>query len=564
MATMLKAPCEESVIRITTNTLPPKPQLGRYVLLAAILGSSMAFLDGSVVSLALPLLHVDLHTTTSDVQWVMESYMLFLASFLLVGGMLGDHYGRRRIFVIGMVIFILASVCCGFAPNLALLLFARAVQGLGGALLVPGSLAIISGSFTDQQRERAIGIWSAGIAIASIVGPVFGGWLVQHASWRWAFFLNVPLAVIALAVTLWKVPESRDEACQAPRDVWGTILTIVGLDALVFGLIESDSLGFGHPLVLAALAGGIFSLAAFVLVEAHLKAPLVPLSLFRSRSFSGTNLLTFFLYAAFGGITFLLPFNLIQVQGYSPVAAGAVLIPFFLLMFLLSRWAERLADRFGARLPLVVGPLISAIGLALFAVPSIGGVYWVTFFPAVLVLGLGMALNTAPMTTVVMGAVAQSHAGIASAINNAVARVGGLLAIAVLGMVMTSAFNTSLDAHLAHLPLSPAVRHLVDAQRVKLAGIQLPAGINSQLQAALQRAVGESYVSGFRLSALLCAGLALVGALCGWVMIEVKPSKRASLAVTGERAVDENEFAVRTASGGLPGSQAEHEVFMTC
>lgn len=556
MATMLKAPCEESVIRITTNTLPPKPQVGGYVLLAAILGSSMALLDGSVVSLALPLLHVELHTTTSDVQWVMESYLLLLASFLLVGGVLGDHYGRRRLFVIGMVIFILASVCCGLAPNLALLLLARAVQGLGGALLVPGSLAIISGSFSDQQRERAIGIWSAGIAIASIVGPVFGGWLVQHASWRWAFFLNVPLAVIALAVTLWKVPESRDEACQAPRDVWGTILTIVGLAALVFGLIESDSLGFGHPLVLAALAGGIFALAAFVLVEARLKAPLVPLSLFRSRSFRGANLLTFLLSAAGGGITFLLPFNLIQVQGYPPVAAGAVLIPGFLLMFLLSRWAERLADRFGARLPLVVGPLISAIGLALFAVPSIGGAYWVTFFPAVLVLGLGMALNTAPMTTVVMGAVAQSHVGIASAINNAVARVGGLLAIAVLGIVITSAFNNSLDAHLAHLSLSPGVRHMVDAQRVKLAGIQLPAGINSQLHAALKRAVGESYVSGFRLSALICAGLALAGAFCGWVMIKEKPSKRASLAVTGESTVDENELAVRTAPGGPLGSQA--------
>jgi EmrB/QacA subfamily drug resistance transporter len=564
MVTMLKAPCEENVIRLTTNTLPPNPQVGGYVLLAAILGSSMAFLDGSVVSLALPLLHVDLHATTADVQWVMESYLLLLASFLLVGGMLGDYCGRRRLFVIGMVIFMLASICCGFAPNLALLLLARAVQGLGGALLVPASLAIISGAFRDQQRERAIGIWSAGIAITSIVGPVCGGWLVQHASWRWAFFLTVPLAVIALAVTLWKVPESRDEACQAPRDVWGTLLTVVGLGALVFGLIESDALGLAHPLILASLGGGIVALAAFVLVEASLQAPLVPLALFRSRSFSGTNLLTFFLSAAFGGITFVLPFDLIQVQGYPPVAAGAVLIPYFLLIFLLSRWAERVADRFGARLPLVVGPLIAAIGLALFAVPTIGGAYWVTFFPAVLVLGLGMALNIAPMTTVVMGSVAQSHAGIASAINNAVARVGGLLAIAILGMVMTWAFNSSLDSHLAHLPLSPVARHIVDAQRVKLADIQLPAGINSQLHAALKRAVGESYVSGFRVAALICAGLAVAGAFCGWVMLEEKPSRRANLAVAGESEVHENDLAVSTAPGGLPDSQAWHEDFITC
>jgi MFS family permease len=260
------------------------------------------------------------------------------------------------------------------------------------------------------------------------------------------------------------------------------------------------------------------------------------------------------LYAAFGGITFLLPFNLIQVQGYPPVAAGAVLIPYFLLMFLLSRWAERLADRFGARLPLVVGPLIAAIGLVLFAVPSIGGAYWVTFFPAVLLLGLGMALNTAPMTTVVMGAVEQRHAGIASAINNAVARVGSLLAIAVLGIVITSAFNGSLDSHLVHLPLSPGVRHMVDAQRVKLAGIQLPVGTTHQLHAALKLAVGESFVNGFRPATLICAGLALVGAFCGWVMIE-EPSKRASHTLMGERAVHENEQSISTAPVGLPVSQ---------
>jgi len=556
MATFLKTPSDEGVIRTAVNTLPANPQVGWYVLISAILGSSMAFLDSSVVGVALPLLQADLHATTADLQWVMELYLLFLAAFILVGGILGDHYGRRRIFVIGMVIFILASVCCGFAPNLPLLLLARAIQGLGGALLVPGSLAIISGAFSDQQREWAIGIWSAGIAIASIVGPVTGGWLVQHASWRWAFFLNVPLAVIALTVALWKVPESRDEACEAKRDVLGTLLTVVGLGAIVFGLIESGSLGFGHPLVLGALAGGIVALAVFLLVEAHLEAPLVPLSLFRSLPFSGANLLTLLLYAAFGGIVFLLPFNLIQVQGYPPVAAAAVLIPYFLLMFLLSRWAERLADRFGARLLLVVGPLITAIGMALLAVPGIGGMYWVTFFPAVLVMGLGMALNTAPMTTLVMGSVEQRHAGIASAINNAVARIGSLLAIAILGVVIISVFKSSLDAHLAHLSLSPGVRHIVDAQHSKLASIQLPAGITSQVHAALKLAIDESYVSGFRLAALVCTGFALAGALCGWVMIEDRPFRRAGGAVTGERAVDENELSLSTAPGGLPGAHA--------
>jgi EmrB/QacA subfamily drug resistance transporter len=515
MPPFLKAPCDEGVIRTTANTLLPNPRVGWHVLLTAILGSSIAFLDGSVVTLALPLLQVDLHATTADVQWVMELYMLFISSFILLGGTLGDHFGRRRLFVIGMVIFMLASVCCGFASDLPLLLLARAVQGVGGALLVPESLAIISSAFSAQQREWAIGIWSGGTAIASIVGPVAGGWLVQHASWRWAFFLNLPLAVIALALALWKVPESQDEACEEKNDVWGTLLTVAGLGALVFGLIEAGPLGFGHPLVLGALTGGMVALTAFVLIEGHVKTPLVPLSLFRSLSFSGANLLTFLLYAAFGGITFLLPFNLIQVQGYSPVAAGAALAPFYLLVFLLSRWAERLTDRFGARLSLVVGPVLTAMGMAFFAVPSIGGMYWVTFFPAVVLMGLGMALNTAPMTTVVMGAVAQHHAGIASAINNAVARIGSLLAIAVLGAVIISVFNSSLESHLAHLPLAPGVRQMLDVQRVKLAGIQIPAGTTHQLHAALKLAVGESYINGFRLAALICAGLALGGALCG-------------------------------------------------
>jgi MFS family permease len=282
----------------------------------------------------------------------------------------------------------------------------------------------------------------------------------------------------------------------------------------------------------------------------------VSLSLFRSLSFSGANILTFLLYAAFGGITFLLPFNLIQVQGYSPVVAGAALAPFYLLVFLLSRWAERLTDRFGARLSLIVGPAITAMGMAFFAAPSIGGLYWVTFFPAVLVMGLGMALNTAPTTTVVMSAVPQRHAGIASAINNAVARIGSLLAIAVLGMVINSSFNSSLESHLAHLPLAPGVRQMLDVQRVQLAGIQIPAGTTHQLHAALKLAVGESYINGFRLAALMCAGLALGGMLCGWVMIEEQPPKHTNRSMTGESTVDETELAVGAAPGGLPGTHS--------
>jgi EmrB/QacA subfamily drug resistance transporter len=496
------------------------------VLVATILGSSMAFIDGSVVNIALPALQADLHATTADLQWIMEAYLLFLAALMLVGGTLGDHFGRRRVFAIGIALFTVASIWGGVAPNVGQLISARAVQGVGGALLVPGSLAIISASFRDEQRGQAIGTWAGFTAIISAAGPVLGGWLVQYASWRLVFFINVPLAVIVLGVVFWRVPESRDEESKRGLDWWGALLTIIGLGALVYGLIEVGSLGFSHPLVLVALATGIVALGAFLLVETVLQTPMVPLSLFCSRTFSGVNLQTLFLYAALGGITFFFPFDLIQVQGYSPTAAGAALVPFLLLVFLFSRWAEGLVDRYGAKLPLVLGPVITAVGIALFAVPAIGGSYWVTFFPIVLLMGVGMAINVAPMTTVVMEAVEQHHAEIASAINNAVARAASLLAIAVLGIVIVSVFTSSLDSHLAHLQLSPSARHLMEAQRGKLAGMQLPADGSAELQASLKQAVAASFVSGFRLVALLCAGLALASALCGWVMIGGKRADR--------------------------------------
>jgi EmrB/QacA subfamily drug resistance transporter len=490
--------------------------------MATILGSSMAFIDGSVVNVALPVLQGDLRATTTDLQWIMEAYLLFLAALMLVGGTLGDHLGRRRIFALGIALFAAASIWGGGAPDVGQLIVARAVQGVGGALLVPGSLAIISVSFRDEQRGKAIGTWVGFTSIITSVSPVLGGWLVQYASWRWVFFINVPLAVVVLGVVLRHVPESRDEDNQGGLDRWGALLVALGLGAIVYGLVESGSLGVSHPQVIVALAVGIVALGAFLLLEAHLQTPMVPLSLFRSLTFSGVNLQTLLLYAALGGITFFFPFDLMQVQGYSATAAGAALVPFLLVVFLLSRWAEGLVDRFGARLPLVVGPFITAVGFALFAVPAIGGSYWLTFFPTVLLMGIGMAIDVAPMAIVVMGAVEQRHAGVASAINNAVARTASLLAIAVLGIVIVSVFNSSLDSHLAHLQLSPSLRHLVDAQRGKLAGIQLPAGGSAEAQAALKRAVGASFVSGFRLGALVCAGLALASALCGWVMIEDK------------------------------------------
>lgn len=480
----------------------------------------MVFIDGTVVNVALPVLQAELKATAAQVQWIVESYALLLAALILVGGSLGDRFGRRRIFACGIVIFALASVWCGLAPNVNQLILARAVQGLGGALLTPGSLAIISASFSSEQRGRAIGTWSGFTGITSALGPVLGGWLVEQASWRWIFFINVPLALLVLGIVFWRVPESRDEEGINRLDWWGALLVTIGLGTVVYGLIESSHLGLSHPLVFSSLVVGVVSLSAFIFVEANSRAAMMPLTLFRSKTFSGANLLTFLLYAALSGALFFFPFNLIQVQGYSATAAGAAFLPFILIMFLLSRWSGGLVSRYGAKLPLMVGPTIAAIGFALFALPGVGGSYWTTFFPAVVVLGFGMAISVAPLTTTVMGAVKVSSSGLASGVNNAVSRIAGLLSVAVLSIVLSSVFNHSLDRRLALLKVPSLVQQMLAQQRSKLAAAEIPPGISNEMSAALKNAITESFVDGFRWVMLIAVGLALASALVAALMIK--------------------------------------------
>jgi EmrB/QacA subfamily drug resistance transporter len=495
---------------------------GRWVLAATILGSSMAFIDGTVVNVALPVLQKELGATVADAQWVVEAYTLFLASLTLVGGSLGDRLGRRRIFAIGIVLFTAASIWCGFAPDAGQLIIARAFQGVGGALFVPGSLAIINATFPQETRGRAIGTWSGFTTITTVLGPVLGGWLVEHASWRWVFFINAPLAVAVLAIVALKVPESRDETAAGKLDWAGATLATVGLGALVYGLIESGNRGLIDPLVIATIIGGLVALAAFVVVEARSPSPMMPLSMFKSSTFSGANILTFLLYGALGGTLFFVPFNLLQVQNFTPTATGAAMLPFIILLSTLSRWSGGLVARYGAKLPLVVGPAIAGLGFALFALPGTHADYWTGFFPAVVVLGLGMAITVAPLTTTVMGALDVSKSGIASGINNAVARVAGLLAVAVFGIVMLAAFNSSLDSRLSTMQLSPAARQSIDEQRTKLAGADIPQEIAEPQRTQLQDSIDESFVAGFRLVMLTGAGLAFASAISAWLMVEGK------------------------------------------
>jgi EmrB/QacA subfamily drug resistance transporter len=514
----MRTPCDEAVAQSTAAVAPCGEAAGAWVLAATILGSSMAFIDGTVVNVALPALQATFQATVVDLQWVIESYGVLLAALILVGGSFGDRFGRRLIFVAGVLIFALASAWCGLASNIHQLIAARSIQGVGAALLVPGSLAIISASFDEKRRGQAIGTWSGFTAITTAVGPVLGGWLVEHASWRWVFFLNLPIAAAVVAISLGRVPESRNVT--AGRLDWlGAILATVGLGSLVTGFVESLSLGWRSPLVFGGLIIGVGCLTAFAFVEAASTAPTLPLVLFKSRQFSGANLLTLFLYAATGIFFFLFPLDLIQVQGYSTTATGAAVLPMILLMFFLSRWSGGLVARYGSRGPLTVGPLIVALGFVLFAAPSIGGSYWREFFPAVMVLGFGMAVTVAPLTTVVMNSVNEDRVGAASGINNAVARVAGVLAVAVLGIVMVKAFGSRLSYSLAHLLLPPDVVGNLQASEIKLAGLPIPGGLSPDMNAAVKESIAAAFVFGFRVVMLISAGLSLGSAVVAWSLI---------------------------------------------
>jgi EmrB/QacA subfamily drug resistance transporter len=514
-------PCDIGVIRSRKADAPCAPSAGPWVLAATIIGSAMAFIDGTVTNVALPQIQERLGATATDAQWIVESYALFLAALILVGGSLGDHYGRRRIFSLGIVIFTLASVWCGLSTSPEMLIVARAVQGVGAAMLVPGSLAIISASFDGDARGKAIGTWAGLSGVTTALGPVLGGFLVDNVSWRAAFLINVPLAIAVLLIVARYVPESRDPDARK-LDIPGAALATFGLGGVVFGLITSAEAGFTDLVVMLSLGLGVAALVGFVVRERRTEEPMMPLSLFRSRNFSGANLLTLLLYAGLGGALYFLPFLLIQVHGYSATAAGSSFLPFTIITFLFSRWAGGLVTRFGARLPLMIGPVIAACGFVLFARPGLGGSYWTTFFPAIVVLGLGMALVIAPLTTTAMNSVSGSHSGLASGVNNAVSRTAGLLAIPVLGIFVFLVFSGSLDARVQSLDLSPQAQEQLEAEKVNLGGAEVPSGVSKETGVKIEHAIHASFLAGFRLAMFIAAGLAVASAVAAAVIMEGK------------------------------------------
>jgi EmrB/QacA subfamily drug resistance transporter len=516
--TVVRTPCDEAVIRSQRCRQPVSRAVGRVVLVVTILGTALVFIDGTVANLVLPALQRDLGASLVQAQWVVEAYTLFLSALMLVGGALGDRFGRRRIFGVGVVTFALASLGCALTPTMGVLIAARALQGVGGALLTPGSLALIGSVFSEGERGRAIGTWSGWSGIATAAGPLLGGWLIDRVSWRWAFAINVPVAIVVLLLLHSRVPESRGEPAAGGLDLAGAALGTIGLGGIVYGLIESSRLGLRHPLVLGALVTGLVAFVAFRAVEARAVSPMVPLDLFRSPAFTGANLTTLFVYAGLGGAMFFVPLTLIQVQGASATRAGAAFLPFILVVFTLSRWAGRMVDRAGARRPLIAGPLIAALGFSLLALFG-GHSYYLGILAGMTVLGAGMGITIAPLTTTVLDAVDARQAGIASGINNVVARAAGLLAIALLGLLLIAVFSRSLHHALSSLHLPADLQASIEAERMQLATIRLPADLDGTLRSRTQAALRASFLDGFRVVLLSCAGLAAAGALAAAALI---------------------------------------------
>jgi EmrB/QacA subfamily drug resistance transporter len=529
-----------------------RPVNKRLVLVACILGSGIAFLDGTVVNVALPAIQRDLGAGLAAQQWVVEGYMLSLSSLLLVGGSLDDLFERRTVFAAGVAGFGVMSLACAIAPSVGVLIAARVLQGAFGALLVPSTLAIIIATFPEDERGGAIGSWTAWSGITTVAGPLLGGALIDSASWRWVFLINVPLVILVLVITAKAIPRTASQQPDAKVDFLGAALCAAGLGGVIFALIEQPQRGWGDPAVAIAAAGGVIALIAFVVNERRTASPMLPLYLFRSRNFAVGNLATLTMYAGLGGTLFFVSIYLQQVAGYSALAAGAAYLPLTFVTFFLARRFGKLADKHGPRLFMGLGPIVAAAGLALLLQIDARADYVSQLLPGLLVFALGLAMTVAPLTAAVLSAVDEKHAGVASGVNNAVARVAGLLAIAVLGAFVSSQFARVVDDQLGGRPLSAPAQAAVKEAKDRSLTTQPAARVPPPDHAKVQNALAAGSTSAFHLGIGIGAGLVLIGGIVSLVGIENPRRRVACEDCPGGALVGASEDVGKLPELGLP------------
>lgn len=495
---------------------------------SAILASAMAFIDATALNVVLPALQKSLNATGADLFWMLNAYLLMLASLIIIGGSMGDKLGRKKVFMAGIIIFLLGSATCGFATGVTWLVCSRLLQGMGGALMIPGSLSLISSSINAQERGKAIGTWSAVTTVVTMGGPVLGGALADAGLWRYIFFINVPIGIVALLILAFKVPESRDEESDKSPDVPGAVSMALGLALITFGFLRVPALGFGHWQVYGALGLGVVAMIAFIIIERKSPHPMMPLQLFSSRTFTGANLLTFFLYAALGSGMLFLGLNMVQVQGYSQLQSGLTFLPFTILMITIARFAGSIADKHGPRLMLTLGPAVAGVGfLVLSFVRQTGGPshYWTTFFPGILIFGLGMAFTVAPLTATVMGAVSDHYSGTASGINNALTRIANVFANAIFGMLAVVFFSGSLHRHIDPLNIDPTSKQRIIAQAADLGNAKVPRLKDEEQQQQVEGYYHEGFIDAYVNIMRISAVLAFTAAAMTLIFVKNKSVK---------------------------------------
>ncbi|SEN89072.1 drug resistance transporter, EmrB/QacA subfamily [Mucilaginibacter gossypiicola] len=502
---------------------------GKWIMVSAILASAMAFIDGTALNVVLPALQQSLNAKGADLFWILNAYLLMLASLILVGGSLGDKLGRKRIFMTGIFIFIIGSTLCGLSPGVFYLIVFRIVQGVGGALMIPGSLSLISSSIDAKERGKAIGTWSAITTVVTMGGPVLGGALADAGLWRYIFFINVPIGVVALFILWGKVAESKDDSADQSIDFPGAISIALGLALLTFGFLRMPAVGFVNWQVYGSLGAGILLLIVFLYIESTSKHPMMPLSMFNNKTFSGINLLTFFLYAGLGGGMLFMSLNMVQVQGYSQLQSGLTFLPFTVLMISIARYAGAVADKKGPRLLLIIGPALAGAGLLILSfIKQTSGPsdYWTSFFPGVLVFGFGMSLTVAPLTATVMGSVSDHFSGTASGINNAMTRIANVFANAIFGALAVLFFSGAMQGELKKLTLNEKDRKAVIEQSANLGNAKVPAGINEPDKKAIETAYHNGFISAYGNIMRICAGLGFLGALMSVIFIRNNAIKK--------------------------------------